>query len=427
MVLESPRRLVERELEVPAIGADDGLLRIEACGLCGTDHEQWSGDLPTGFAFVPGHESVGIIEEIGQVASERWGVQRGDRVAVEVFLSCRQCDRCAAGEYRRCRAHGIAGMYGFMSIDNPPGLWGGYATHQYLAPDSMLLPVPVGLDPIVATLFNPLGAGIRWGVTVPGTKAGDVVAVLGPGIRGLSALVAAREAGAGFVMVTGFGERDAPRLEVARQFGADLTVDVAVEDPVRALRAAAGRSADVVVDVTAKAPAALAQAVALARAGGSVVLAGTRGSPETPGFHPDHVVYKELRILGALGVDAPAYAAALDLLASGKYPFASLPRAVVPLSQADDLLRTMAGESGEPPLTPCSCQAPPIRCEFGALGATNRRTIGGSAPSCGGGWRSARPPRPRRRSTRTSRGTRPCARSSRAWRERRRRRRRRPR
>src|SRR5439155_166103 len=82
------------------------------------------------------------------------------------------------------------------------------------------------LDPVLATAFNPLGAGLRWGATVPGTSKGDVVAVLGPGIRGLSALVAAREAGAGFVLVTGFGPNDALRLEMARRFGADAAIDL---------------------------------------------------------------------------------------------------------------------------------------------------------------------------------------------------------
>jgi alcohol dehydrogenase len=241
-------------------------------------------------------------------------------------------------------------MYGFVPVERAPGLWGGYAQYQYLAPDSLLLPIPEGLDPVTATMFNPLGAGIRWSVTVPDLRPGAVVAVLGPGVRGLSAAAAAREAGAAFVMVTGLGTRDAERLALAREFGADLAVDVAVDDPVRALRAAAGSLADVVVEVTAKAPAALGQAVALARAGGTVVLAGTRGSPETPGFDPDHVVYKELRILGALGVDAVAYRAALDLLATGKYPFADLPRRVVGLDDADGLIRAMAGEGDAPPV-----------------------------------------------------------------------------
>ena len=345
MVLEAPRRLVHRELPVPDVGDHDAVLRVEACGLCGTDHEQYTGLLPGPGAFVPGHETVGVIERIGAVAAERWGVRAGDRVAVEVFQSCGECEECTAGEYRRCRQHGIADMYGFIPVDRAPGLWGGYATHQYLAPHSLVLPVPDTLDPVHATLFNPVGAGIRWGVTVPGTTTGDVVAVLGPGIRGLSVVAAAREAGAGFVLVTGAGERDADRLEAARAFGADLTVDVTTTDPAVALRKATGGLADVVVDVTARAPAAFAQAVQLARVGGTVVVAGTRGVAETPGFHPDHLVYKELRILGALGVDASAYRAALDLLASGAYPFDQLPREVVDLGGLDGLLRRLAGEA----------------------------------------------------------------------------------
>ncbi len=351
LVLEGPRRLERRSLPVPVIGHDDGLLRIEACGLCGTDHELYTGAIAPGFAFVPGHEAVGVIEAVGDGAAERWGVREGDRVAVEVFLSCRSCDPCRQGVYRRCERHGMRDMYGMHRLVEPPGLWGGYATHQYLAPDSMLLPVPTSLPPEVAVAFNPVGAGIRWGVTVPGTKAGDVVAVLGCGIRGLAAAAAAKEAGASFVMVTGAGERDHPRLEQAARFGADLAVDVLAEDPVARLRATANVvGADVVVDVTAKAPAAFAQGVALTRAGGTMVVAGTRGGGHAPGFDPDHVVYKELRIQGALGVDVHAYRAALDLLAGGKYPFAELPRQVVGLDGAAELLETMAGERGVPPV-----------------------------------------------------------------------------
>ena len=305
--------------------------------------------LPAGYAFVPGHEVVGIVEAVGPAAAERWRVQVGDRVAVEVFQRCGVCDDCRAGLYRRCRRHGMADMYGFIPVDKEPGLWGGYATHQYLSPDSVLHRVPPSLDPVVATLFNPLGAGVRWAGTVAGTSSGDVVAVLGPGIRGISSVVAAKAAGAAFVLVTGAGERDAARLEVAARFGADLTVDVADADPVAALRQATRGLADVVVDVTAKAPAALAQAVALARPGGTIVLAGTRGSSDTPGFWPDLVVYKELHLVGALGVDAPAYEMALQLLAGGSHPWAELPRQVADLDTLEDLVRTMAGEGGGAP------------------------------------------------------------------------------
>ena len=354
LLLREPRQLTIEQYALPEIGDDDGLLRIEACGLCGTDHEQYTGHIKAPGPFIPGHEIVGIVEAVGPTAAARWGVSVGDRVAVEVFLSCRACPACLAGEYRRCVRHGVRHFYGFIPSAEAPGLWGGYATHLYLHPDAQLLPVPASLDPVTATVFNPLGAGIRWGVTVPDLQPGAVVAVLGPGVRGLAVAAAAKDAGASMVLMTGLGARDAERLALGSSFGVDVTVDVAEADPARVLRGETGGTlADVVVDVTAKAPGAFAQAVALARPGATVVVAGTRGAGpgQTPGFDPDHVVYKELRIQGALGVDVTAYRAAFDLLASGRYPFADLPRRVVGLGGAEDLLRTMSGEGdGVPPV-----------------------------------------------------------------------------
>jgi D-arabinose 1-dehydrogenase-like Zn-dependent alcohol dehydrogenase len=141
LVLDAPRRLELRTLPLPDITDDDGLVRVEACGVCGTDHEQYIGELGSGFAFVPGHETVGVIEAIGPRAAQRWSLATGDRVAVEVFKSCRKCEACVAGEYRHCERQGIGDMCGFLPVDRAPGLWGGYAEYQYLAPDSMVLPV----------------------------------------------------------------------------------------------------------------------------------------------------------------------------------------------------------------------------------------------------------------------------------------------
>lgn len=349
-VLEAPRRLEIREFSLPDIGEDDGLLRVEACGLCGSDHEQYTGALPARMPVIPGHETVGVIEEIGEQASARWGVKAGDRVAVVTNQSCRECESCQSGNTRYCPSHGIKDAYGFTPISEPPSLWGGYAEYHYLAPDTLVYKIPDSLTSEVATLFNPVGAGIRWGKTLPQTSPGDVVAVMGPGVRGLAVAAAAREAGAGFVMLTGVGPRDCERLELATaEFGADLAVDIAQDDPVRALRKAAGGLADVVVDVTARAPAALAGSIALAKIGGKIVVAGTRGSIEAPGFMPDMIVYKELTILGAFGVDGRDFEEALELLGTDKYPFAALPRRCASLDEAAALLESMAGESDVPP------------------------------------------------------------------------------
>jgi alcohol dehydrogenase len=350
LVLEEPRRLEARRIPLPRVGDDDGMLRIEACGLCGTDHEQFTGGIRVAGPFVPGHEIVGVVDDVGPTAAQRWGVATGDRVAVVPFQACRACAACRAGDLRHCERHGFREFYGATPLDRAPGLWGGYAEAAYLGPDALLLPVPEGLDPVLATVFNPLGAGIQWAVDMPETEPGAVVAVLGPGIRGLCAAAAAKDAGAGFVLVTGFGPRDAERLALAPRFGADLTVDVAHSDPVGELRdATGGRGADVVVDVTANAPDAFGQAIHLARSGGTIVVAGMRSFAPVEGFVPDLIVAKELKVLGALGVDAAAYRAAFAPLAAGSWPFADLPRRCVGFDAAADLLRSMAGEPGAAP------------------------------------------------------------------------------
>ena len=173
LVLTAPRRFELREFDVPDIGDDDGVLRVEACGLCGTDHEQYTGHIPSRHSVHPWprgdrHHRAGRC--LGQPSG---GACRRDSESPSRCSSrAASCDACRAGVYRRCERNGLATMVGFVDADRPPGLWGGYATHLYLGPDAMLLPVPDALDPALATMFNPLGAGIRWAVDLPGTEAG---------------------------------------------------------------------------------------------------------------------------------------------------------------------------------------------------------------------------------------------------------------
>ena len=124
---------------------------------------------------------------------------------------------------------------------------------------------------------------------------------------------------------------------------------MAVDDPVAGLRQAAGGLADVVVDVTAMAPAAFVQAIELAADNATVCVAGIHGDGPVPGFRPDLIVLKQLRVIGTRGTDLPEFRAAVELLSSRRYPFDRIPRRTADLDHLPALLEIMAGESDEVP------------------------------------------------------------------------------
>src|SRR5438093_5296124 len=91
VVQTGPRQLELRTLPLPEIDDDSALLRVEACGICGSDAEQYAGVIPVRFPLIPGHEPLGVIERLGDRAGKRWGVNVGDRVAVEALIRCGHC------------------------------------------------------------------------------------------------------------------------------------------------------------------------------------------------------------------------------------------------------------------------------------------------------------------------------------------------
>src|SRR5258708_3914586 len=218
----APRQIELREFPRPATGPDDGLLRVEANGICGSDVETYRGHLggPRP-AFIPGHEPLGIIEEVGQRAAERWGVRPGDRVALEVIVPCRSCQDCLTGRYQFCRrrkyGHGVTG------IDTEPALWGGLAEYMYLSPTSVLHKVDNGLPVELAAMFNSLGAGVRWACHLGEVRLGDTVLVLGAGQRGIAAVVPAPPPGAATIIITRLAPHP-PNPAVPPQFGAAHTI-----------------------------------------------------------------------------------------------------------------------------------------------------------------------------------------------------------
>jgi threonine dehydrogenase-like Zn-dependent dehydrogenase len=351
MVQTAPRKLEPKDIPMPDISDDSGLIQIDACGICGSDYEQFEGVLRTPMPAVPGHEPLGTVVAIGDRAARRWGVDVGDRIAVETMLSCRYCPPCLGGDYHLCDKRRI---YSYIPLSDEPGLWGSYSQYMYLDPNSVVHRVDPDLDPRTAVMFNPLGAGFRWAVEIPKTGPGDTVVILGPGQRGLASVLACREAGADNIIVTGLAA-DARKLEIARAFGADATIDVVNENARERVQALTkGRGADVVVDVSSYATEPVRQAVDFARAGGRVVLAGVKGFRPIPDFVSDKIVLKELTIKGAMGVTRSGYASAIRLLERRRHPVEMMHTHDFALEDAELAVRTLAREiEGEESIHSC--------------------------------------------------------------------------
>ena len=343
MVQTGVRELQLQEFPMPEFGDDDGILRMEVCGICGSDYEQFNGEFAARYPVIPGHEPVGRIAALGDRARERWGVEEGDLVVVEPGIRCGVCHGCRAGE--RCIER--AGGYGYTLTDRAPSLWGGYAEYMYLAPATTMHKMPNDMPPRLAALYNPLGAGFAWAVATPQLEVGQTIAILGPGQRGLCSVVAARAAGAGQIIVTGLG-RDEHKLALAREFGADLTIDVDAEPTVeRVLEATGGRGVDVVLDVTAYATQPVADALKMVRRGGTVVLAGLKGSHRLPEFNPDDIILRQVTVKGVLGVDYSSFRRAIDVIISGAVPLERMHTHAFALEDAEQAIETLAGATGE--------------------------------------------------------------------------------
>ena len=339
MVQTGPGRLELQTFERPRIGDDDALLRVEACGICGTDAETFAGSSPLAYPVIPGHEPVGRIDTIGPRAAKRWQLRPGDRVVVQSDFGCGRCLGCM--DRRACMV--APGTHGFMPTSTAPALWGGYAEMMYLAPGSVPHKIAEHVQPRIAALYNPLGAGFAWAVAAPGLRYGDTVAVLGPGQRGLACIIAARLAGAARVFVTGVGSRDAHKLALATELGADLAIDVEQDDPVaRVLAETDGLGVDIVVDTTPHATQPVIDAVSIARPGGTIVLAGLKGRGNgIPGFPSDDVAMRYQTIKGVRAVDYQSFRQAVRAIESGRVPIERLHTHHFPLEAAADAVRAL--------------------------------------------------------------------------------------
>lgn len=316
MVVTKPGHMEMQEFEIPVIGSSEMLLRVEMVSICGSDPNHFQGfQGDEAFPFILGHEVVGFVAEIGSEASHDYGVKMGDRVVVEPYIPCHRCPFCMTGNYALCNRRRV---YGFsVSSTTPPHLWGAYGEFMYVAPGSMVHRISSVPPPEAACLSSVIGNGIRWVRTKGRAQLGDKVVILGPGAQGLASVIAAKEAGASPIIVTGM-ERDSHKLSLAREFGADFTIDVEKERlPDRVREITEGKMADLVIEGTGN-PDSLKSAFGLLRAGGRLVIAGTFKQQDVA-IKPDWIVFRELEVVGGLGQSLDVEDA-VRIIQSRKYP-----------------------------------------------------------------------------------------------------------
>jgi L-iditol 2-dehydrogenase len=242
-------------------GPGEVLVRIRACGVCGSDMHFYleGGCAGTGALYpsVLGHEPAGEIVELGRGVE---GLVVGQRVAVEPALTCGHCSRCRAGYANQCE------VSRFMGGVQEAGLLRDYA----VVPAHNAVPLPDDVDYATATVVEPL-AVLLHSVNLAKLHVGETVAVMGAGPIGLLAVATAKLAGASRVIV---GDRIPHRLAMAKKLGADEAVNIdneSVRDAVHDLTG--GKGAHVVFDGAGKAES-INNAIASARRGGRVVIIG---------------------------------------------------------------------------------------------------------------------------------------------------------
>ncbi len=351
IVLEAPRKVKSQHFDLPSIGSQEMLLKIEAVSICGSDAERYigvkfTGPLATPFPIIMGHELVGQVHEVGQEASEYYKVKVGERVVVEPYIPCSKCKYCLTGHYPLCINNRCYGLN--ISCKEPPHLWGAYGQYMYVAPHSRVHKISPKVPAVEACLSSVIGNGVRWASTKGNIKPGETVLIIGPGSQGLATVMVADNVGAGQIILAGTSV-DKDRLELGREFGANYTVnvdEVNLQDSVSDFTS--GDMADVVI-LTTGAVKAIANSTKLVKSLGTIVLPGLTGGKTAP-IPTDDIVTKELKILGGLG-QAWNVEAAIKLLEKQKYPVNKMATHILPLEEAERGLKLAANEiEGEAPI-----------------------------------------------------------------------------
>jgi L-iditol 2-dehydrogenase len=320
------------DMPCPTLGPHDVLVRVAACGICGSDVHGYDGS--TGRRIPPlvmGHEAAGVVEEVGKAADRNW---LGKRVTFDSTISCGTCDLCRSGQPNLCPQRRIFGVA--CDEFRQDGAFADFVA----VPQHILYALPDGFQFEHAAFIEPVSVAVHAARRV-NPRSGDRAVVVGSGMVGLLILQVLRHAGCSEVIAI---DIDSDRLNLARDLGATFTVNCRETDAIAAvLKCTAGRGADIAMEVVGNAPA-MNTAVNCVRRGGSVCLVGNV-APEVP-LPLQVVVARELSLFGSCA-SAGEYPRAIDLVANGTIRVAPLITAVAPLADGPQWFRRLhAAKSG---------------------------------------------------------------------------------
>ncbi len=328
--------------ELPPVPVEAGGIRVKvtSAGICGSDLHYWRGDLKPVAAGKPGpvilgHELTGVVDALGpDISTDSMGrvLKEGDRVAFPYFFPCRRCYNCLRGELNHC-----PDRFRFRaSIEEYPYCNGGFSEYYYLYPGHFVFKVPDELPDEAVTAVNCAVSQVVYGLHQSGLRMGDSVVVQGAGGLGINATAAARDMGAGRVIVI---DGMANRLELARQCGADETIDLneytTPESRVeRVIQLTDGRGADVVMEVVGY-PQVFAEGLQMLRKGGTLVEIGNIWPESNVTLDISKILWGNTRIVPAAHYDPYILTVALDFLVRTRdtYPLTKVMSHKFPLEQ----------------------------------------------------------------------------------------------
>ncbi len=305
MVYRGPGERTFTEVPDPEITDDaDVIVRVDSTTICGVDLHILAGDVPTVRpGRILGHEAVGTVEDVGGAVHT---MGPGDRVLVSCISVCGACRFCREGHYGQCRGGG-----GWVLGHTFDGTQAEFVRVPFADLSTYRLPAGVS-DEDALMLADILPTGYEVGVLKAGVSPGDVVAVVGTGPVGLAAIMAARLFSPSHVIAIDHAEM---RLDAAKQFGADITVNNAVTDPVAVVRSLTdGLGADVAIEAVGQ-PETFELAVNLARPGARIANIGVHGKPAA--LHLEDQWIRDITVTTGL-VDTYSTPTLLRLVASGQ-------------------------------------------------------------------------------------------------------------